>query len=136
MATADSFYPIEGIQDGLDPDKQKLLRKVELRMELDDWYQSPQLLYVNQRALFFPALWKFSQMKPQEKLSWFQIAGKSEPCWQDFIANDIGPQASTENPSLHGMSPHRNQHQGIKGIARTTVFYSVLGIGHTCFSSR
>ena len=41
------FYPIVGIQDGLDPDDKKELRKVQVRMELDDWYQSPQLLYVN-----------------------------------------------------------------------------------------
>ena len=72
------FYPIVGIQDGLDPDDKKELRKVQVRMELDDWYQSPQLLYVNQRALFFPAFWRFSQLSPQDKLSWFQIAGKTK----------------------------------------------------------
>ncbi len=76
MASTDGFYPIIGIHDGLDPGKDQLLRKVHLRMELDDWYQSQQLVHYNQRALFFPAFWKFSQMKPQEKLSWFQIAGK------------------------------------------------------------
>ena len=75
MASADSFYPIVGIQDGLG-DKNQLLREVYLRLELDDWYQSQQLVHINQRALFFPAFWRFSQMKPQEKLSWFQIAGK------------------------------------------------------------
>ena len=77
MASSNNFYTISGVQDGLDPEKQQILRKVPLRLELDDWYQSPQTLHVNQRALFFPAFWKFSQKEPQEKLSWFQIAGKS-----------------------------------------------------------
>ncbi|KAI1645927.1 Di-copper centre-containing protein [Daldinia loculata] len=75
MASTTSYYPIVGIQEGLAPGKDDLLRKVPLRMELDDWFKSKELLHINQRALFFPALWKFSQMDPHEKLSWFQIAG-------------------------------------------------------------
>lgn len=78
MASNTQVYAIKGIQDGLDPDKHQLLRKVPVRMELDDWYLSEELVHINQRALFFPALWKFSQMDPHEKLSWFQIAGESE----------------------------------------------------------
>lgn len=77
MASSNDYYPITGIQDGLDAEKHQILRKANLRMELDIWYQSPQLLHINQRALFFPAFWKFSQMNPHEKLSWFQIAGSS-----------------------------------------------------------
>ena len=77
MASFNGYYPITGVQDGLDPEKDQLLRKVHLRLELDDWYQSTQLLHINQRALFFPAFWKFSQMDPRQKLSWFQIAGNS-----------------------------------------------------------
>lgn len=77
MASTTSYYPIVGIQEGLAPGKDDLLRKVPLRMELDDWFKSKELLHINQRALFFPALWKFSQMDPHEKLSWFQIAGES-----------------------------------------------------------
>ncbi|KAL9607640.1 MAG: hypothetical protein Q9167_007463 [Letrouitia subvulpina] len=94
MAADAGFYPIEGIQDGLDPNKQKLLREVPLRMELDDWYQSPQLLYINQRALFFPAFWRFSQANPKKKLSWFQIAGiHGKP----FVAWDEPPQKPATN---------------------------------------
>jgi hypothetical protein len=36
MASTDGFYPVLGIQDGMDPDKHQLLRKVHLFMELDD----------------------------------------------------------------------------------------------------
>lgn len=68
-------YTITGIQDACDPTQQAELRKVPLRLEVDDWYTSQQLIHVNQRALFFPAFWEFSQMDPHEKLSWFQIAG-------------------------------------------------------------
>ncbi|KAI1474550.1 Di-copper centre-containing protein [Daldinia eschscholtzii] len=75
MTSSAEYYPIVGIQDGLDPEKDKLLREVPLRMELDDWFTSKESIHVNQRALFFPAVWKFSQMDPREKLSWFQIAG-------------------------------------------------------------
>ncbi|KAK6957307.1 hypothetical protein Daesc_000090 [Daldinia eschscholtzii] len=75
MTSSANYYPIRGIQDGLDPEKDKLLREVPLRMELDDWFTSKESIHVNQRALFFPAVSKFSQMDPREKLSWFQIAG-------------------------------------------------------------
>ena len=75
MDPVNDYYPIIGIQDGLDPKKDQLLRKVHLRMDIDDWYQSPQPLHKNQRALFFPAFLAFSQMDPHEKLSYFQIAG-------------------------------------------------------------
>jgi tyrosinase len=68
-------YTITGIHDACDPDKTAQLRKVPLRMEIDDWFTSNQLVHVNQRALFFPAFWRFAQMDPHEKLSWYQIAG-------------------------------------------------------------
>ena len=77
MAASDEPYPIVGIQDGLDPDKRQVLRKVPIRMELDDWYQSTEDVHVNQRALFFPAFQTFSELSPREKLSYFQIAGES-----------------------------------------------------------
>src|SRR3569833_3338477 len=70
-----AYYPIVGIQDGLDPDKEKVLRKVGIRMDLDDWFTSKDLVHQNQRALFFPAFKKFTEMKPEEKFSFFQIAG-------------------------------------------------------------
>ena len=76
MPSVNDYYPITGIQDGLDPKKDQTLRKVPLRMEIDDWYTSTDVQHINQRALFFPAFWKFSQMDPHEKLSYFQIAGK------------------------------------------------------------
>ncbi|KAI1800384.1 Di-copper centre-containing protein [Daldinia bambusicola] len=75
MASTSDYYPIVGIQDGLNPDKHEPLREVHLRMEVDDWFTSDESIHVNQRALFFPAIWRFSQMSPHEKLSWFQIAG-------------------------------------------------------------
>ncbi|KAF7557568.1 hypothetical protein G7Z17_g592 [Cylindrodendrum hubeiense] len=74
MASNSDSYPITGIQDGLHPDKNEL-RKVPVRMEIDEWYQSDDPVHLNQKALFFPAFWRFSQMSPHEKLSWYQIAG-------------------------------------------------------------
>lgn len=75
MVSSESCYPIVGIQDGLHPNSHDILRKVHLRMELDEWFSSDDLIHINQRALFFPAFWEFQQMPPQEKLSWYQIAG-------------------------------------------------------------
>ncbi|KAH6990001.1 common central domain of tyrosinase-domain-containing protein [Ilyonectria destructans] len=65
MAPNTNTYAIEGIQDGLDSNKTEPLRKVHLRMEADDWYLSQDIIQVNQRALFFPAFWRFSQMDPR-----------------------------------------------------------------------
>ena len=127
MASTDSCYPIVGIQDGLAPDKHQLLREVHLRMDIDEWYQSQQPTHSNQRALFFPAFLKFSRMKPQDKLSYFQIAGKAaHVCFPYRLElNDI--QVSTESPLLLGMSPHRREPLEKKATVRTTVSYSVLG---------
>ena len=71
----EKYYTIKGIQDGLDPDKTQPLRKVGIRMELDDWYKSELLFHQNQRALFFPAFKNFCDMGPEQKFSFFQIAG-------------------------------------------------------------
>lgn len=76
MGSVSTFYPITGIQEGLDPNKTELLRRVPVRMEIDDWYQSQDVVHINQRALFFPAFLKLQRKSPQEKLSWYQIAGK------------------------------------------------------------
>ena len=136
MARTDGYYSIEGIHDGLEADKHQLLRKVHLRMEIDDWYQSQLPIHVNQRALFFPAFWNFSQMDPKEKLSYFQIAGQTSrfslPCQLEL--NSI--QVSTESLSLLGMSLHRKDSLQKKATVRTTVSYSAHGTGLTCFFSR
>lgn len=89
MASNTNTYAIEGIQDGLDSNKTEPLRKVHLRMEADDWYLSQDIIQVNQRALFFPAFWRFSQMDPREKLSWFQIAGKSSISFLVALCNSL-----------------------------------------------
>ncbi|KAG8667848.1 hypothetical protein FPOAC2_13050 [Fusarium poae] len=89
MSTQSDFYPIVGIQDGLDPDVNAQLREVPVRMDIDDWFLSKELVHINQRALFFPAFWNLSQMSPHEKLSWFQLAGiHGKP----YIAWDEPPQ--------------------------------------------
>jgi len=69
-----SYYAIKGIQDGLG-DKKNPLRQVPLRMELDDWCSSTDVVHKNQRALFFQAFHNFCQMEPTGKFSYFQIAG-------------------------------------------------------------
>ena len=136
MANADGYYPIVGIHHGLDPDKHQLLRKVHLRMEIDEWYQSQQLIHINQRALFFPAFLEFSRKPPKEKLSYFQIAGKAllvrSPCQIEL--NNV--QVSTESRSLLGMSLCRRGSLKGKATVRTTVSCSVPGTGLICFFSR
>ncbi|KAK3994198.1 common central domain of tyrosinase-domain-containing protein [Cladorrhinum sp. PSN332] len=68
-------YVITGIQDDLDPNKKDALRKVPLRLELDDWFLSEKEEHVKQRALFFPSFERFSKEDPKKKLSYFQVAG-------------------------------------------------------------
>ena len=36
MASFNDYYPISGIQNDLNPEKHQLLRKIHLRMKLDD----------------------------------------------------------------------------------------------------
>lgn len=68
------FFPITGIQAGLDPNTADPLRKVPQRMDLDDWYLSTEAVHENQRALFFPAFENFSEASPEDKFSFFQLA--------------------------------------------------------------
>ena len=75
MASGDGPYCITGIQDDLDPSRDNSLCEVPIRMDVDEWFLSQDLIHINQRALFFPAFWAFSQTNPHERLSWFQIAG-------------------------------------------------------------
>ncbi|KAI8190604.1 hypothetical protein K4K48_000322 [Colletotrichum sp. SAR 10_66] len=75
MSAPTEFYPITGIQEGLDSSTSDEVRQVPLRMEVDEWFKSDKNVHVEQRALFFPAFWKLSHMSPQEKISWYQIAG-------------------------------------------------------------
>lgn len=86
MGSTASFYPITGIQEGLDPNKTELLRKVPVRMEVDDWYLSQDVIHINQRALFFPAFLKLQRMNPKEKLSWYQLAGKFWKMLLEYLA--------------------------------------------------
>jgi len=72
---ATGFYPIRGIQAGLDPDAKNPLRKVPPRMELDAWFTSTDIIHINQRALFFPAFKAFCDSAPEDKFSFFRIAG-------------------------------------------------------------
>ncbi len=78
-APAPAYTAIVGIQDGLDANKDDALRKVPVRMELDDWCQSEETVHKNQRALFFPAFNDFCAKTPTEQQSYFQIAGPSQP---------------------------------------------------------
>lgn len=62
MAPDVPTYPITGIP-----------REVPLRVEVDDFYKSPQ--YAVRRNLFLLAMAKFQAMDPKEKLSYFKVAG-------------------------------------------------------------
>ena len=68
-------YPITGIQKGLGPSHDPL-RKVPLRREIDEWWQSSDLVNVNQKTLFILALDHFQKMDPETMLSYFQVAGE------------------------------------------------------------
>jgi tyrosinase len=76
MATTTKPYAIVGIQDGLAPPENEF-REVGVRMEIDTWFESQDLVHINQRALFFPALREFCNKSPNDKLSYFQVAGQS-----------------------------------------------------------
>jgi tyrosinase len=67
-------YPITGIQKGLGPSNDRL-RKVPLRREVDEWWESSNPADVNQRTLFILALDFFQKMNPEDMLSYFQVAG-------------------------------------------------------------
>jgi tyrosinase len=68
-------YPITGIQKGLGPSDDPL-RKVPLRREIDEWWQSSNLVDVDQKTLFILALDYFQKMDPETMLSYFQVAGE------------------------------------------------------------
>lgn len=68
---------ITGIQAGRLPGDQ-----IPLRMEIDDWWFSKDLVHINQRTLFIRALtiWQekgFAQGKDPDDLSYFGVAGTS-----------------------------------------------------------
>ena len=71
-------YPITGIQKGLGPGNDPL-RKVPLRREIDEWWQSSNPVDVDQKTLFILALDYFQKMDPEAMLSYFQVAGELFP---------------------------------------------------------
>jgi tyrosinase len=72
-------YPITGMQKGLGP-RDDPLRKVPLRREIDEWWESSSPVDVNQRTLFILALDYFQKMNPEDMLSYFQVAGTLQRC--------------------------------------------------------
>ena len=67
-----SYYPIKGIpvEDG---------KPIPLRLEIDDLWQANTLEHENQKSLFVRALQILQDTDPDERLSYFQIAGWSDP---------------------------------------------------------
>lgn len=63
-------YPITGIKAGWKPNGER-----PLRMEIDAWWSSQDLVHVNQKSLLVQALAILEQKQVTEKLSWFRIAG-------------------------------------------------------------
>ena len=51
---------------------------------------SEDIVYVNQRALFFPALRDFCNTPPKDKLSYFQVAGQSDMHTSSLIKLSLG----------------------------------------------
>lgn len=66
-----STYPITGIQYGL-PDIE-IPGRVPLRVEADEFFANDE--YAIQRSLFLLAMVQFKAMPPDQKESYFQIAG-------------------------------------------------------------
>jgi len=74
-------YPITGIKAGIKPGDDA----VPLRLEVDSWYPPPSdnPTYLRQVTLFIWALRFFQGMDPDEKLSYFQVAG--QPYYSLFV---------------------------------------------------
>jgi len=68
---AEPTYAITGLPAPHDPSG-----AVPLRMDVDDWYTSETPEHQLQVTLFILALARFQDMSPEEKLSYFQIAGE------------------------------------------------------------
>ncbi|KAJ0417681.1 hypothetical protein BJY00DRAFT_315629 [Aspergillus carlsbadensis] len=64
------YYPIQGIKDGVSPDG-----KVPVRREINEWFYSKSQADGYQVVLFLLALDHFQQMDPNDRDSYFQIAG-------------------------------------------------------------
>ncbi|GAB1312862.1 tyrosinase [Madurella fahalii] len=69
LAPAAPTYAITGIKTGTTK------TSVPLRLEVDDWYLRGDLEHKRQRSLFLYALRALQNKDPEEKLSFFQIAG-------------------------------------------------------------
>lgn len=65
-----SFYPIVGIREGRGPNGE-----LPVKMEVDDWWTSKEPIHVNQHALCLLAMNNMYAMAPDDKLSYYQIAG-------------------------------------------------------------
>ena len=49
---------------------------VPIRLDVDEWYTSKDPVHELQVTLFLLALAKFEEMSSEDKLSYFQVAGK------------------------------------------------------------
>ncbi|KAK3361986.1 common central domain of tyrosinase-domain-containing protein [Lasiosphaeria ovina] len=106
------YYPIVGIQEGLDCDKANPLRKVPQRMELDDWFTSDKLIHINQRSLFFPAFNAFCGAPPEEKFSFFQIAGTLAGIHgKPYVSWDEPEEGGGESYCTHGEARFATWHR-------------------------
>lgn len=65
------YYPITGIKAGWGPDG-----KLPLRQNIDEWYQKEE--NKAQVVLFLLALKRFQDMPPDQRDSFFQIAGQAQ----------------------------------------------------------
>jgi tyrosinase len=67
------YYAIKGIKDGIGPDG-----KVPVRRELTEWYESNDPKDKIQIILYLLALKRFQAVAPEDRDSYFQIAGETQ----------------------------------------------------------
>ena len=90
-------YPITGIRAGWG-----LNNAVPARREIDEWYTSSDSQDKDQVNLYIQALINFQNLHADEKLSFFQVAGKQRPRHPENRSSLL-TQASTANLWYRGM---------------------------------
>lgn len=117
-----SFYAITGIREGRGPNGE-----VPVRMEVDDWWASRDPIHLNQHTLALVAWSKMYDMSPNDKLSYYQIAGKQISSYRKINGILTVTKESTISRSLRGMMPSLRT----RTIACTVVPTSQHGTGRT-----
>lgn len=69
-SSSKDHYPITGIKTGFGRNGE-----VPMRHDIDEWFDSPNPVHIDQVSLFIAALKAFQAKPHSDKLSYFQVAG-------------------------------------------------------------